>query len=90
MAVLATIAGATIAVAQYTFIPALIYVAWKDIASPLTLFLASSALVGVMYDTFVIPDRTPNTIEKAGILGVGATLSGMSVYNRATSAFGVM
>lgn len=78
MVVLSSIAGAAVLVAKQTVIYAFIYALWRDIASPLTVWLLAWAGLGVMYDHLVVPDRNVEMREGLAIGGVSAVLVGVS------------
>ena len=82
MAALAALAGASVIAAKYLIVPALVFVVWKNMASPLTVAILSAAFVGLAYTSLVKPGEELTTAEKAGVLVVGAVAGGFLQRNR--------
>lgn len=82
MAALTALASASVIAAQYLVLPALVFVLWKNVASPLTIAILSAAFAGLAYTSLVKPGEELSMAEKAGVLVFGAAAGGFLQRNR--------
>lgn len=82
MAVLAKLVGAGVVASKYLVVPALVFIMWRQVASPLTVTILAAAVVGVSYTTLVKPGEELETWEKGGVILAGLFAGGILQRNR--------
>lgn len=90
MAVLAGLVGAGVVAAKYLLLPALLFIMWRNVASPLTVSILAAALVGLGYTSLIKPGEELEAWEKGGILLVGLFAGGFLQRNRYRLTGGVL